>query len=63
MELKKDNVIVHDRERPNVIHELEDSEMGEWEGTGIPLDDFDGICNAKVKKSSGYNSWADLSLL
>ena len=62
-ELEKENVILHDRERPNVIHDLEGSEMGEWERPGIPLDEFDGVGNAKVGKSSGYDLWTDLSSL
>ena len=60
-ELERENVILHDRERPNDIHDLEGSEMGEWEGPRIPLNEFDGVGNAKVEKSSGYDLWADLS--
>ena len=56
-------MILHDRKRPNVIHDLDGSEMGEWEGPGVPLDEFDGVGNAKVEKSSGYDLWADLSSL
>ena len=37
--------------------------MGKWEGPEIPLDEFDGVGNAKVEKSSGYDLWADLSSL
>ena len=62
-ELEKENVIFHDRERPNVIHNLVGSNMGEWKGPGIPLDEFDGVGNARVEKSSGYDLWADLSSL
>ena len=28
-ELERENAILHDRERPNIIHDLEGSEMGE----------------------------------
>ena len=56
-------MILHDRQRPNVIHDLEGSDVGEWEGPGIPLDEFDGVGNTKVQKSSGYDLWADLSSL
>ena len=56
-------MILHDRERPNVIHDLEGSEMGEWEGSGILLDELNGVDNAKVEKSNGYDLWADLSSL
>ena len=62
-ELEKENVILHDRERSNVIHDLEGSEMEEWEGPGIPLDEFDGVDIAKVEKSTGCDLWADLSSL
>ena len=27
------------------------------------MDEFDGVCNAKVEKSSGYNLWANLNSL
>ena len=62
-ELEKGNVILHDRERHNVVHDLEGSNMGEWEGSGILLDEFDGVGNAKVEKSSGYDLWAYLTSL
>ena len=54
-------MILHDRERPNVIYDLEVSEMGEWKGPGIHLDESDGVGNAKVEKSSGYDLWTDLN--
>ena len=60
-ELGKENVILHDRERSNIIHDLEGSEMGEWKGPKIPLDEFDGVGNTKIEKTSGYDLWADLS--
>ena len=62
-ELERKNVILHDRERPNIIHDLEGSEMGEWGGPKFFLHEFDGIGNAKVEKASGYDLWADLSSL
>ena len=60
-ELKKENVILQDKKRPNVIHNLEGSEMGRWEGPKIPLDKFDGV--GKVEKSNGCDLWVDLSSL
>jgi hypothetical protein len=60
---QKENVILHDREGPNVVHDLEDSEVGEWEEPGIPLDKFEGVGNSKVDKPTGYDLWADLSSL
>ena len=35
--------------------------MGEWEGPGIPLDEFDGVGKTKVDKPEGYNFRANLS--
>ena len=62
-ELEKEKVILRDMERPNVIHDLEGSEMEQWEGPEISLEDFDGVDNAKVEKLSGYDLWADFSSL
>ena len=61
--LEMENVILHDRKRPNIIHDLEGNEMGEWEGPRISLDEFHDVGNGKVEKSSGYDLWADLSSL
>ena len=43
-------MIFNDNKRLNVIHDLEGSEIGEWEGPEIPLDEFDGVVNAKMEK-------------
>lgn len=43
--LERDNEIL--RERPNVIHDLKASEIGEWEGPGIS--------QARVEKLEGYD--------
>ena len=48
-EIEKENVILHDRQRPNVIHDLEGSDVGEWERPRIPLDEFDGEAILKWK--------------
>ena len=61
--LEVENEILQDRERPNVIHDLEGSEMGEWEGPSIPLDEYDGVRRAKADKPDGYDQRADLNLL
>ena len=62
-ELERENVILHHKERSNIIHDLEGSEMGEWKGPKTPLDVFDGVGNTKMEKTSGYDLWADLSSL
>ena len=60
---EKENVILHDRERPNVIHAVEGNKMGESKKFEIPLDEFDGVGNAKGEKSNGCDLWTDLSSL
>jgi hypothetical protein len=54
-ELETENMILQDRERPNIIYNLEDSEMGEWEKPNIPIDEFDGVGVTKVEKPNGYD--------
>ena len=61
--LEVGNEILQDRERPNIIHDLEGNEMGEWEGPSIPLDKFDGTKMTMEDKPNGYDLWADLSSL
>ena len=61
--LERENVIIQDRERPPSVHEGEGSEMGEWEGPGIPKEEFEGIRHTRTKKKEGYDLWADLSSL
>ena len=61
--LERKNEILQDRKRPNVIHDLDGSDVGEWEGQGIPLDEFDSVRRIKADKMDGYDLWADLSSL
>ena len=42
---------------------MEGSDVGEWEGPGIPLSEFDKVGRPKVDKVYGYDLWADLSSL
>ena len=59
--LVRENVIISDRERSPSVHEGEGSERGEWEGPGIPGEEFEGVGHMRAKKREGYDLWADLS--
>ena len=59
--LEMKNEIVHDRERSNVVHDLDDSDVGDWEGLGIPVDEFDSVRRPKADIVDEYDLWADLS--
>ena len=61
--LERDNEIPQDRERPNVIHDLDGIGVGKWEGPGIPLDEFYSVRRPKVDTMDGYDLWADLCSL
>lgn len=61
--IEGENDILHDRIIPNVIHDLDDSEMGQWEGPDIPFDEFDHVRKLRAEKTKGYDLWANLSLL
>ena len=59
---RENQILDEEREQP-VIHELEDSDIGQWEGPGIPMDDVEAVKKPQVKKAGGYDLWSDLSLL
>ena len=46
-----------------MIHDLEDSDIGQWEGPGIPMDDVEAVKKPQGKKAGGYDLWSDLSSL
>ena len=46
-----------------MIYDLEDSDVGQWEGLGIPMDDVEAVRKHYVKKTCGYDLWSDLSSL
>ena len=46
-----------------VIHNLEDSDIGQWEGPGTPIDDVEAVKKPQVKKTGGYDLWSNLSSL
>ena len=61
--MDRENEILLDRERPNIIHDLDGSDVGKWESPSIPLYEFDSIRRPKADKQEGYDLWAHLSSL
>ena len=61
--LERKNEIVHERDWSNVVHDLDGSDVGEWEGPGIPIKEFDSVRRPKADRVDGYDLWADLSSL
>lgn len=47
--LEQENEILQGKERPPSVHEGEASEMGEWEGPGIPREEFNGVRKARTE--------------
>ena len=56
--LKRENEILQDRERPPSVHKGKASEMGEWEGPGIPKEEFNRVRKAMTERREGYDLWA-----
>lgn len=46
-----------------MIHDLDASKMGEWEGPKIPREEFKEVKKTRLKKTKGYDLWADLGSL
>lgn len=61
--LERENEILQDVPRNPIIHKLEASEMGEWEGLGIPREKYEDMSKVREDKPGGYDLWADLSSL
>ena len=61
--LERENEILQDKERLNVFHDLDGSDVGDWEGPGIPVDEFDSVRRLKADIVDGYDLWTDLSSL
>ena len=61
--IARENEILDDEGGHPVIHDLEDSDVGQWEGPGIPMDDVEAVKKPPVKKACGYDLWSDLSSL
>ena len=59
----RESEILNDEGGHNVIHDLEGSDMGQWEGPGVPVDDFEAVRKPRVEKTNGYDLWSDLSSL
>ena len=60
--VRENQILDEEREQP-VFHDLEDSDIGQWEGPGIPMDDVTTMKEPPSKKAGGYDLWSDLSLL
>ena len=50
-------------DKPNVINDLDGSDVGESEGSCIPLDEFDSFRRPKADRIDGNDLWADLNSL
>ena len=61
--LVRENEVLDDVEGPNVIHDLEGSDVGQWEGPGISVEEFEAVRKPRVEKPCGYDLWSDLSSL
>ena len=61
--IERENEILDGEEGQRVIHDLEDSDIGQWEGPGIPMDGVEVVKKPQVKKAGGYDLWSDLSSL
>ena len=59
----RENQILDEERGQPVIHDLEDSDIGQWEGPGIPMDDVATVKEPPSKKAGGYDLWYDLSSL
>lgn len=59
----QENEILDGKRRHNVIQDLEGSSMGQWEGPGIPIDEFGSVQKPRMEKTCGYDLWTDLSSL
>ena len=59
---RENEILDEEREQP-VIHDLDDSDIGQWEGPGIPMDNIEMVKRTQVKKTSGYDLWSDLGSL
>ena len=49
-----------EKKRP-VVRELEDSDVGQWEGPEIPMDNVEASRKHPVKKVGGYDLWTILA--
>ena len=60
-EIERENEILDNGGGRPVIHDLEDSDIGQWEGPGIPMDEVEAVKGPQVKKAGGYDLWSNLS--
>ena len=61
--LERENEIVHEMKRSNVIHNLDGSNIEEWEDPGISVEEVDSSRRPRADRVDKYDIWADLSSL
>ena len=59
---RKNEILDDERGHP-VIQDLEDSDVGQWKGPGIPMDHVEAMRKPPVKKTCGYDLRSDISSL
>ena len=59
----RENENLDDKGGHNVIHDLEGSDMGQWEGPRISIDEFEAVGKPRVEKTCDYDLWSDFNSL
>ena len=61
--MEREKEVLQNGARAPMIHDLDASKMGEWEGPKIPREEFKEVKKTRLKKTKGYDLWADLGSL
>lgn len=56
--LERENKILQDEPRGPIIHEPGASEIGEWEGPGIPIEEYEDVSKMRKDKPEEYDIWS-----
>ena len=59
----RENEILDEEGGQPLVQDLKDSDIDQWEGPKIPMDDVEAVKKPQVKKTGGYDLWSDLSSL